>query len=227
MAQELLLSRPPGGQRPVTSQGFAIHASGSSTAYKTTARHCVRQLRCMDSISSINAPDVRVLCLFPAQWHVWRRCTPMLWPHTDPQEDFLQVSKSTQELCDGSDWQDRSKEHARAVVLRHRRSSEAVAPITRPLSRSFTMRRGHVQGNCACGWYLDFQAANDHSHRAVVFPLGLVPAGASSCQEYRRSEPSPFVADLSRVVIIARQYINHRSRAMPWHYQLGPCVSVI
>lgn len=99
--------------------------------------------------------------------------------------------------------------------------------ITRPLSRSFTMRRGHVQGNCACGWYLDFQAANDHSHRAVVFPLGLVPAGASSCQEYRRSEPSPFVADLSWVVIIARQYINHRSRAMPWHYQLGPCVSVI
>lgn len=70
--------------------------------------------------------DVRVLCLFPAQWHVWRKCTPMLWPHTDPQEDFLQVSKSTQELCDGSDWQDRSKEHARAVVLRHRRSSEAV-----------------------------------------------------------------------------------------------------
>jgi len=116
---------------------------------------------------------------------------------------------------------------ARAVVLRHRRSSEAVAPITRPLSRSFTMRRGHVQGNCACGWYLDFQAANDRSHRAVVFPLGLVPAGASSCQEYRRSEPSPFVADLSWVVIIARQYINHRSRAMPWHYQLGPCVSVI
>lgn len=126
MAQELLLSRPPGGQRPVTSQRFAIHASRSSTAYKTTARHCVRQLRCMDSISSINAPDVRVLCLFPAQWHVWRRCTPMLWPHTDPQEDFLHVSKSTQELCDGSDWQDRSKEHARAVVLRHRRSSEAV-----------------------------------------------------------------------------------------------------
>ncbi|KEQ79718.1 hypothetical protein M438DRAFT_141410 [Aureobasidium pullulans EXF-150] len=171
--------------------------------------------------------DVRVLCLFPAQWHVWRKCTPMLWPHTDPQEDFLQVSKSTQELCDGSDWQDRSKEHARAVVLRHRRSSEAVAPITRPLSRSFSMRRGHVQGNCACGWYLDFQAANDRSHRAVVFPLGLVPAGASSCQEYRRSEPSPFVADLSWVVIIARQYINHQSRAMPWHYQLGPCVSVI
>ncbi|THW31590.1 hypothetical protein D6D22_10070 [Aureobasidium pullulans] len=62
--------------------------------------------------------DVRVLCLFPAQWHVWRKCTLMLWPHTDPQEDSLQVSKSTQELCDGSDWQDRSKEHARAVAIK-------------------------------------------------------------------------------------------------------------
>lgn len=60
-------------------------------------------------------------------------------------------------------------------------------PMSYRQSRSSAIRRG---GSCACGCYLDSSLEPMIAcTQLVVFPLGLVPAGANTCQDQSRSEP--------------------------------------
>ena len=60
-------------------------------------------------------------------------------------------------------------------------------PMSYRESRSSAIRRG---GSCACGCYLDSCLEPMVAcTQLVVFPLGLVPAGANTCQDQSRSEP--------------------------------------
>lgn len=75
-------------------------------------------------------------------------------------------------------------EHARAVSYEHNRSSEAVGTYELSwISLVHYPPRVCPSKGALVAVILNFLGANGYLHAAVVFPLGMVPAGAKSCQD--------------------------------------------